>query len=179
MHPPFNRLGSLMARKNVGSRPRLLRTNGDRWVCLPTEPRHYTRSPRGFPVPEVPETGCAEPRRSAADALERRLDVRDRDAVLELVEVRLDLGVAAVRILRDRTRDAVLTVQTRREVRRRQGTGRRVVLEEVPELAGEALDGRRRSVHHPGASAPSGGGGRGQLRARPSIAPGGSTTVTV
>jgi hypothetical protein len=44
MHPPFKRLGVLVARKNVGFRPRLRWTDGDRWVSLPTEPSHYIRS---------------------------------------------------------------------------------------------------------------------------------------
>src|SRR5256885_17013525 len=73
-----------------------------------------------------------------SDLPERSVDVRDRDAVFELVEVPADLGIAAVRIFRNRTSETVLVVQPRRQLRHRQVASRWGVLAEGPELSGEA-----------------------------------------
>src|SRR5215213_2544335 len=116
MHPPFSSRittrPSKLARKNVGLRPRLRWTDGDRWVwdSLPTEPSEYTRPGQRFPVverhkPDATQPACRRrvPRLfgvvgAGEDLLAGLFHLDCTDAVVELGEVTVDLGVAAVRV---------------------------------------------------------------------------------
>ena len=140
-----------MTRKNVGLRPRLRWTDGDRWVWLSTEPEKYTRCGRGFPVANsANRTGppARAPSRAGdysgssvrEDRLTGLLHLDRADAVVELGQVRVDLGVAAVRVARDRACPAVLLVEASHQLRDRRVAQLGVLLEQVLELAREARD---------------------------------------
>ena len=109
------------------------------------------RTQRVYPTPprisggRTPRTGrgaavssSLEP--SPSGLLAGLLHVDRADAVVELGEVAVDLGVAAVRVVGDRPGPAVLLVEAGHQLGHGDVAERRVLLEQVPELAGEPGD---------------------------------------
>src|SRR5436190_2305843 len=155
------RVGVLVARKNVGLRPRLLQTDGDRWVSSTNRTKPVYPTFNFVSGARSPRTG--QPQRRASVVVElgqslvpRLFDVDRADAVVELGQAAMDLGIGLVRVPRDGPGETIFLVEPCHELGDGRVAQRRVVLEHVAELTRELADGRGRIVvrHRRSPSAP-------------------------